>query len=161
MKAIMYFFSFVLLTAMTFKSNVSPGDPIGGKDIKLGRKPPGGIIASGVTDNNGTVEFKNLSAGTGYYVEYGIKEQGIKASDPVPNTISKVKVNEADLARQRAAATTPPVQIQLTQFAATGTINTATNRQAVPQVITQKSGDNQITVTCQDSWIRVKVTKAN
>ena len=82
MKTIMYLFSFVMLTSMTFKNNVSPGDPIPGMDIKVGRKPPGGgqIIATGVTDMNGSVEFKNLPEGAGYYLEYGIKENGIKSS---------------------------------------------------------------------------------
>lgn len=82
MKSIMYLFSFVMLCSMTFKNNVSPGDPVPGMDIKLGRKPPGGghIIATGVTDKNGTVEFKNLPEGAGYYLEFGTKEQEIKSS---------------------------------------------------------------------------------
>ena len=80
MKAIIYLFSFIMLTSMTITNNIIPGDPIPGCDVKLGRKPPGGIIATGVTDKNGIVEFKNLDAGTGYYLEFGIKEQGIKSS---------------------------------------------------------------------------------
>ena len=80
MKAIIYLFSFIMLTSMTITNNIIPGDPIPNVDVKLGRKPPGGIIATGVTDNNGSVEFKNLDAGTGYYLEYGIKEKGIKSS---------------------------------------------------------------------------------
>ena len=80
MKAIIYLFSFIMLTSMTITNNIIPGDPIPGCDVKLGRKPPGGIIATGVTDKNGIVEFKNLDAGTGYYLEFGIKEKGIKSS---------------------------------------------------------------------------------
>jgi hypothetical protein len=138
MKAIIYLFSFVLLTSMTFSNEVIPGDPIPGADVKVGRKPPGGgqIIVTGVTDNNGTVEFKDvapLAAGERYYVEFGIKEKGIKATTIVLTTkdfsnanaaestkamvitekqgdyeiqieLSKVKVNEADLARQRSSS---------------------------------------------------------
>ncbi len=137
MKAIIYLFSFVMLTAMTFKRNVSPGDPIPGADVKVGRKPPGGgqIIATGVTDNNGIVEFKDvapLTVGERYYVEFGIKEHGIKAAATIYTTadfsnfnatesakamvitekkgdytvtmeLRKVKVNEADLAKQRGS----------------------------------------------------------
>ena len=126
----MYLFSFVLLTAMTFRNNVLLGDPVSGVEVKLGKNPPCSTIATGVTDKNGTVEFKNLApltAGQSYEVEYGIKEQGIKAPEP-----QKVKITEQDLARQRTA-------------------------NSAPKVITQKVGDNEITVTCQDNWIRVKV----
>jgi 5-hydroxyisourate hydrolase-like protein (transthyretin family) len=135
MKAIIYLFSLVLLTAMTFKSTISSGDPLAGCKVKVGHIPPNGgqIIATGVTDNNGTVEFKDLAplaAGERYYVEFGIKEKGIKAATMVYKSadfsnvttnesakptvitekhgdyetmieVSKVKVNEADLARQR------------------------------------------------------------
>ena len=80
MKAIIYLFSFIMLTSMTITNNIIPGDPIPNVDVKLGRKPRGATIATGITDNNGSVEFKNLDAGTGYYLEYGIKEQGIKSS---------------------------------------------------------------------------------
>jgi Prealbumin-like fold domain len=82
MKSIMYLFSFVMLCSMAFKNDFAPGDPVPGADIKLGRKPPGGgqIIATGVTDKNGTVEFKNLPEGAGYYLEFGIREKGIKNS---------------------------------------------------------------------------------
>jgi hypothetical protein len=148
MKILIYLFSFVMLTAMTFNSYVLPGEPIGGADIKLGRNPPGGgqIIATGVTANNGTVEFKNvapLATGERYYVEYGIKEQGIKAATIIYTTadfsnfnanenakpmvitekhgdteviieLSKVKVNEADLARQRGSINVSRSNIKIT-----------------------------------------------
>ena len=80
MKAIIYLLSFILLCSMTIENNIIPSDPIPGVDVKLGRKPRGGIIATGVTDNNGSVDFKNLDAGTGYYLEYLIREKGIKSS---------------------------------------------------------------------------------
>ncbi len=143
MKTIMYLFSFVMLTSMTFKNNVSPGDPIPGADIKLGRKPPGGgqIIATGVTDLNGTVEFKNLPEDAGYYLEFGIKENGIKSS-------------------------TQPIRIEGIEckYAATGTINTATNRaQSEPKVMTKTVGDIEISVTVTGNTIRgsINVSRSN
>jgi 5-hydroxyisourate hydrolase-like protein (transthyretin family) len=147
MKAIIYLLSFVLLTAMTFKNNVLQGDPIAGCDVKVGHIPPNGgqIIATGVTNNNGTVEFKDLAplaAGERYYVEFGIKERGIKAATiayksadfsnfttsesdkPMLITekhgdyettveVQKVKVNEADLARQRGPISTSRSNIKI------------------------------------------------
>ena len=138
MKTIMYLFSFVMLTSMTFKNNVSPGDPIPNVDVKLGTKPTGGIIATGVTDKNGIVEFKNLAAGTGYYLEFGIKEKGIKGSEK-------------------------PILIEGIQlaFAATGSINTTSNRQ--PTVITKQVGDIEITVTVTGNMVRgiINVSRSN
>jgi hypothetical protein len=166
MKALIYLFSFVMLTSMTFNSNVSPGDPIGGKDIKVGHKPPGGgeIFATGVTDANGNIEFKNIPEGTSYYVEVG-----------------KVKVNEADLAKQRAAIPSDdklkkPVAIasddKLKNVVATtsepftidgivGTTAAGANRQAnaAPQVITKIVGKVKATVTYQGTSIRVKLVE--
>jgi 5-hydroxyisourate hydrolase-like protein (transthyretin family) len=148
MKALIYLFSFVLLTSMTFSSNVLSGEPIAGCDVKVGHIPPNGgqIIATGVTNNNGTVEFKDLSplsAGERYYVEFGIKERGIKtatiayksadfsnfttseSAKPMVITekhgdyetlieVSKVKVNEADLAKQRGPINVSRSNIKIT-----------------------------------------------
>jgi 5-hydroxyisourate hydrolase-like protein (transthyretin family) len=148
MKAIIYLLSFVLLTAMTFKSNVLQGDPMADCDVKVGHIPPNGgqIIATGVTNNDGTVEFKDLAplaAGERYYVEFGIKEKGIKAAaiayksadfsnfdanenaQPIVVTekkgdyetrieVRKVKVNEADLAKQRGPISTSRSNIKIT-----------------------------------------------
>ncbi len=138
MKTLIYLLSFVMLTAMTFSSSIAPGDPIGGADIKGGRRAPGGgqIFATAVTDNKGIAELKGLPAlatGERYYVEYGIREQGIKAPFTVYKTadfsninaveggkpivitekqgdyvvtmeVSKIKVSEADLAKQRSSS---------------------------------------------------------
>ena len=135
MKTIMCLFSFVMLTSMTFKNNVSPGDPMAGVEVKLWNTSKG-IIATGVTDKNGMVEFKNLSplaVGQSYEVEFGIREKGIKASE-----LSKVKVNEADLASRRTANSTP-------------------------KVITQKVGDIEMTVTVTGNSIRgsINVSRSN
>ena len=133
MKSIMYLFSFVMLTAMTFKNNVSLGDPMAGVEVKLGSASRG-IIATSVSDRNGMVEFKNVPEGAGYYLEYrfGIKEKGIKGSEQ-------------------------PIRIEGLEckYAATGTINTATNRaQSEPKVMTKTVGDIEITVTVTGNTIR-------
>ena len=141
MKTIMYLFSFVLLTSMTFKNNVSTGDPMAGVEVKLGSTSRG-IIATSVSDRNGMVEFKNVPEGSGYYMDYGIKENGIKSS-------------------------AQPVRIEGIEFkfAATGTINTATNRaaQSEPKVMTKKVGDIEITVTVTGNMVRgsINVSRSN
>jgi hypothetical protein len=70
-------------------------DPIPGCDVKVGRKPPGGIIATGKTGADGTYEFKNLSPGKGYFVtvEFGIKEKGIK-SKPEAIEINDIEITK-------------------------------------------------------------------
>jgi hypothetical protein len=144
MKSIMYLFSFIMLSSMTFKNNVTPGDGIPGMDVKVGHKPPGGgqIIATGVTDKNGTFEFKNLpplSEGQNYYVEFGIKEQGIKASSPF------IKIDGQEEPKRKKNAD----------------INQQT--QPVPQIITQKLGDVEVTVTIIGNTIRgsINVSRSN
>ena len=131
MKAIIYLFSFVLLTAMTFKNDRTPGDGIPGADIKVGRKPPGGgqIIATGVTDKNGKVEFKNLAAGTGYYLEFGIKEHGIK---------SPMKTHTVVLA-----------------FACTS------DRTAKPSTMTEKWNGSEATITVSGNTMYVKINECD
>lgn len=114
------------------------GDPVPGMDIKLGRKPPGGnIIATGVTDNNGNVELNSLlpELGKTYYVEYGIREQRIKG----------------------AAKT---VEIPLKDFEKGWVV--VGNRGANPQpiVVTQKVGDEVVTITYIKNGVRVNVSKA-
>jgi hypothetical protein len=156
MKSIMYLFSFIVLSSMTFKNNVSPGDPIGGKDIKVGHKPPGGgqIFASGVTDANGNIEFKNIPESTSYYVEIG-----------------KVKVNEADLAKQRTATASDDKLKQpiasddklktaitsepFTIYGIVGTTGAGANR--APQIITKIVGKVKVTITYQGTSIRVNL----
>ena len=135
MKTIMCLFSFVMLTSMTFKNNVSTGEPMAGVEVKLSNTSRG-IIATGITDRNGMVEFKNLpplTVGQSYEVDFGIREKGIKA-----NELSKVKVNEADLASRRTANSTP-------------------------KVITQKVGDIEMTVTVTGNSIRgiISTTRSN
>ena len=156
MKSIMYLFCFVMLCSMTFKNNVSPGDPVPGMDIKVGRKPPGGgqIFASGVTDANGNFEFKNIPDGTSYYVEIG-----------------KIKVNEADLAKQRIAsasddklkqtiASDDKLKKAITSEPFTidgimGTTGAGANR--APQIITKIVGKVKATITYQGTSIRVNL----
>ena len=148
MKTIMYLFSFVMFTSMTFKNNVSPGDPIPGADVKLGCKGgyrcehkvkhgPPTIIAEGVTDDHGEFRFTDLPLGQ-YYVKFGIKEKGIKGSEK-------------------------PILIEGIQlaFAATGSINTTSNRQ--PTVITKQVGDIEITVTVTGNMVRgiISTSRAN
>jgi hypothetical protein len=132
MKSIMYLFSLVLLSSMTFKNNVSPGDPLAGVEVKLWSTSKG-IIATSVSDRNGMVEFKNIPEGTGYYLEYrfGIKERGIKGSEQ-------------------------PIRVEGIECKyPTGTVNTATNRaQSEPKVMTKKVGDIEITVTVTGNTIR-------
>ncbi len=142
MKTIMYLFSFVMLTSMTFKNNVSSGDPIAGVEVKLGSTSRG-IIATGVSDKNGMVEFKNVPVGTGYAVEFGIsiREKGIKGSEQ-------------------------PIRVEgIESKYPHGTINTATNRetQSEPKVITKKVGDIEITVTVTGNTIRgtINVSRSN
>ena len=138
MKTIMYLFSFVLLTSMTFKNNVSTGDPMAGVEVKLGSTSRG-IIATSVSDRNGMVEFKNVPEGSGYYLEYrfGIREKGIKGSEQ-------------------------PIRVEGMEckYAATGTVNTVTNRaaQSEPTVMTKTVGDIEVTVTVTGNTIRGPIT---
>jgi hypothetical protein len=131
MKAFIYLFSFVLLTAMTFNNNVSPTDPIPGVEVKLGRKLSSGgqIIATGLTDNNGTVEFKNLAEGKGYYVDFGIKEKGIK---------SAIKTHTVVIG-----------------FACTS------GKMANPSTMTEKWENSETAVTVLGNTIRFRITEAD
>ena len=87
MKTLIFLFalSFTVLNDVSAQDRTT-GGPIGGADMKLGRKPPGGIIATGVTGPDGTFEFTDLKLGNGYFitVDFGIKEKGVKsAAQPV------------------------------------------------------------------------------
>ena len=142
MKTIMYLFSFVMFTSMTFKNNVSTGDPLAGVEVKLWSTSKG-MIATSVSDRNGMVEFKNVPEGTGYYLEYrfGIREKGIKGSEQ-PIRVEGIECKHA----------------------ATGTINTVTNRsQSEPKVMTKTVGDIEITVTVTGNTIRgpINVSRSN
>ena len=133
MKTIMYLFSFVMLTSMTFKNNISTGDPMAGVEVKLGSTSRG-IIATSVSDKNGMVEFKNVPEGSGYYLEYrfGIREKGIKGSEQ-------------------------PIRVEgIESKYPTGTVNTVTNRaaQSEPKVMTKTVGDIEVTVTVTGNTIR-------
>lgn len=108
-------------------------DPIPGVDVKLGRKPPGAIIASGVTDAKGQFEFKNLAEGTGYYLEYAIKEQGVK---------SAVKTRTVVMA---FACTSGP------------------DKSATPKVMTEKWDGYESTITVSGNTIRgsINISRSN
>lgn len=49
----------------------TPGDPIPGATVKVGRKPPGSgkIVAQGTTDDQGRCTFKDLAPGT-YFLRF-------------------------------------------------------------------------------------------
>ena len=125
-----------MLTTMTFKNNISTGDPMAGVEVKLGSTSRG-IIATGITDRNGMVEFKNIPEGRGYYMDYGIKEQGIKSS-ALPIRIEGIESKA---------------------FVASG------NRLESPQhsAITKKAGDVEITVTVIGNMVRgiINVSRSN
>lgn len=83
MKSIIVLFAFALFTSLTI-ANPIPGEPIPGCDVKVGRRPPppGQIIATGVTNKDGVFLFKDLTPGNyTYYVEFGIREKGIKGDE--------------------------------------------------------------------------------
>ena len=63
MKAIIYLFSFVLLTAMMPKNERISGDPIAGAAIKITCKSTPCQELSGVTNANGNVEFRGATIG--------------------------------------------------------------------------------------------------
>jgi hypothetical protein len=78
MKTILLFLAVGIVSSMMLFRDVTPGEPIPGVDIKLGRKPPGGkALATAVTDTSGYFEFNNLAAGNGYYLEFGLAALGI------------------------------------------------------------------------------------
>ncbi len=127
MKTIMYLFSFVMLTSMTIENNITPSDPIPGVDVKLGRKPRGATIATGVTDNNGIVEFKNLEAGTDYYLEYGIRENGIKSSIKMHTVVIGIACTSGDRMATPAVITEKWDDIEATITVTGNTIRTCIN----------------------------------
>ncbi len=81
MEQIFLLFFISLVSSIFCQTPKMMNDPIPGVEVKLGRKPPGAgrIIATGTTDARGQLEFKNLPEGTGYYLEFGIREKGIKS----------------------------------------------------------------------------------
>ncbi len=121
MKLIMLFIFSGLITPILCQTSKAWGDPheVTGKDIKLGRKPPGVILAKGKTDAQGVFEFKNMEAGTGYYLEYDLKENGIKSA------ASTFKIDGIDLTF----------------------VNTNTKNKSTPKVFTKVHGDYEITIT--------------
>ncbi len=126
MKFVLLLFCVGLLSPAFSQTTKTMGDPIGGADIKLGRKPPGSKIATGVTDKNGVVEFKNLPEGTGYYLEFGIREKGTRSG-------------------------LVTFEIEGIDIAATGTINTATNRVPAPKEIKRVHGDYEVIITITEN----------
>ena len=75
---ILFALSFIVLIG-AFAQNT----PVEGATVKLGKNPTGNIIATTVTGADGVFEFKNVPAGTGYFItvvnDFGIKEKGIKS----------------------------------------------------------------------------------
>ena len=75
---ILFALSIIVLTG-AFAQNT----PVEGATVKLGKNPAGNIIATTVTGADGVFEFKNVPAGTGYFItvvnDFGIKEKGIKS----------------------------------------------------------------------------------
>ena len=76
---ILFALSIIVLTG-AFAQNT----PVEGATVKLGKNPAGNIIATTVTGADGVFEFKNVPAGTGYFItvvnDFGIKEKGIKSA---------------------------------------------------------------------------------
>ena len=76
---ILFALSIIVLTG-AFAQNT----PVEGATVKLGQNPAGNIIATTVTGADGVFEFKNVPAGTGYFItvvnDFGIREKGIKSA---------------------------------------------------------------------------------
>ena len=139
MKSLIYLFSFVLLTAMTSKNERTSGDPVSGVSIKISCKPAICTELSGVTDAKGNVEFKGVTIGKYKLLE--IRNQRIAGSEPIS------------------------FDPMVLEFPATGTVNTATNRAKLGPVHQEISAKKNgvaitITVTTQDDWVKVNISKA-
>ncbi|MBK8425669.1 MAG: hypothetical protein IPL27_06645 [Lewinellaceae bacterium] len=107
MKTILLFLAIGVVSSMMLLKDVTPGDPIPGCDVKVGKKPPGGnALATTVTDTSGYFEFNNLEAGNGYYVEFGLATLGIDSSG-VPTVIEGIGIQvssaTATEAKQKAS----------------------------------------------------------
>ena len=127
MKLVFLLFCIVFVSPVFCQSAKTMGDPIGGADIKLGKKPPGSIIASGVSDKNGAVEFKNLADGTGYYLEFGIREKGIKSG------LISFEIEGIDIAHTGTA------------------VNPTATRVSKPKDIKRVHGDYEVTITITEN----------
>ncbi|MEO6191219.1 MAG: hypothetical protein ABIO44_13590 [Saprospiraceae bacterium] len=148
MKKLFFLTAFIVLTyGIGYSLEFTPSDPIPGVDVKLGKRPPprGEIIAYGKTNQMGTYEFKNLKAGT-YFVEFGIRENGIKSAS-LP-----IRIEGLQLAGRA------------TQPAIGSAVNPTATRQVKkdPIVITKKVnsaeyGEVELAVTYQDNWIRMTI----
>ncbi|MCK6692627.1 MAG: hypothetical protein L6Q97_11050 [Thermoanaerobaculia bacterium] len=92
MKTIFLFLAIGIVSSMMLLKDVTPGDPIPGCDVKVGRKPPGGnALATTVTDTSGYFEFNNLEAGNGYYVEFDLAALGLDTSS-IPAVIEGIGI---------------------------------------------------------------------
>ena len=157
--------SFISLT-FSFAQERILGQPIPGCDVKVGRKPPGGgqIIVTGKTNAKGEFEFKNLAPGT-YFIEFAIKEQGVKnATQPVrsedfilshatgnavnPTARAKQKGAEANVVRAASTTENPtPPQSAVTEE------NLKAQRK-VKKIMTEQYGEIELVVTYQGDMIR-------
>jgi hypothetical protein len=86
------------------------GEPITGRDVKLGKKPPGKgiIIAHSVTDANGVVSFRNLKDGT-YFVRFADADRTFEvASNGSGQPIRVRKLREAPASSRGAEPAEAP-----------------------------------------------------
>ena len=76
MKRTLVVLAALLVGAAALAQDRSPGEPIPGMDIKLGRKPPktGTIVAEGKTDAQGSIRFADLPKGQ-YLVKVSMNGQ--------------------------------------------------------------------------------------
>ena len=92
MKTILLFLAIGIVSSVMLLKDVTPGEPIPGADVKVGRKPPGGnALATTVTDTSGNFEFNNLEAGNGYYVEFDLASLGLDTSG-IPAVIEGIGI---------------------------------------------------------------------
>jgi len=84
MKRTLVVLAALVVGAAALAQERSPGEPIPGMDIKLGRKPPktGTIVAEGKTDAQGSIRFADLPKGQ-YLVKLSLNGQSwdVEADD--------------------------------------------------------------------------------
>jgi hypothetical protein len=146
--------------SISFAQERIPSDPIPGVDVKLGRKPPGGgqIIASGKTNEKGEFDFKNLAPGI-YYVEFAIKEKGIKnatqavISEDIMLSTSSTAVNPT-ATRDAVIAGNPQTQQKSKEDP---------NLVKTKKIMTDQYGEVELVVTYQGDMIRgsINVSRSN
>lgn len=156
MKTLIFLFaiSFIGLNGV-FAQDRTMGGPIGGADMKLGRKPPGSnnIIAAGVTGPDGTFEFTDLKLGNGYFiiVDFGIKEKGIKSATQ-PVVIENIEIKKT------------PTSYKMTYkgvYKLAGKEAGKSKEEDVTIIITAKNGTIKASISTSRSNIKQGVTEVD